>query len=385
MFYLNMPAVLALVGMALFMALTRKVPGQKRWLLLAFNVAFIGVYSKRLLAFYLIYTVVNYALFVFLVKTETWKRFWFILFIALNIGGVVLLRLSDMKVFEHPVFGLLVTIGIIYNVLKVVDALYFAYFIGRDAMCKAVDYFNYVLFVPTFTSGPILKFRDFMADVKQPYKVDAALAEASTKRIILGMFKKIVVVTWMTSLFDHVASQELTTLHSLFLMAWFYALIYFDFSGYSDIAVGFGRLMGYNMPENFKKPFSSPTLTQYWRNWHATLGDWFRDHIYMFYSRKSPSKLTGAGLSVLIMVLIGLWHGFTWLYVAWGVYHGVIIAIESLLGKSLVNRKKVSRTYFYARCLLTQAIVTFAVIVYCPNHEIVLKIYRGLLHFPAFG
>ncbi|MNI84859.1 hypothetical protein D3C73_1417950 [compost metagenome] len=105
----------------------------------------------------------------------------------------------------------------------------------------------------------------------------------------------------------------------------------------------------------------------------------------MFFSRKSPSKWTGAGLSVLIMVLIGLWHGFTWLYVAWGFYHGVFIAGESLLNRSLVNKKKVSAAYFYGRCLLTQAIVTLAVIVYSPNHEIVYKIYRGLLNFPAFG
>lgn len=384
MWYLNMPAVLALAGMALVMGLTRWVPQQKRILLLVFNLAFIGVYSQRLLVFYVIYTLINYVLFVFLARVSSWRKFWFIAFLALNIGGVVILRLSDMKILENPVFGAIVTIGIIYNVLKAIDALYFAFFIGKDAICKPIDYANYLLFVPTFTSGPILKFRDFMADVKTPYQVDAKLAEASVKRIILGMFKKIVLVAWMTIVFDTVSSGELNTFTSLFLMIWFYALIYFDFSGYSDIAVGFGRLMGYQIPENFKRPFMSPTLTQYWRNWHATLGDWFRDHIYMFFSRKSPSKWTGAGLSVLIMVLIGLWHGFSWLYVAWGVYHGVLIAAESLLKKSLVNRKKVSAAYFYGRCLLTQAIVTLAVIVYSPNHEIVYKIYRGLLQFPVF-
>src|SRR5206468_7200830 len=127
------------------------------------------------------------------------------------------------------------------------------------------------------------------------------------------------------------------THESLFLMIWFYALIFFDFSGYSDIAVGFGRLMGYNIPENFKKPFQSPTLTQYWRNWHATLGDWFRDHIFMFFSRQTPTRWTAAGLSLLIMVLIGLWHGFSWLYVLWGVYHGILMGLENLLNKTTVN------------------------------------------------
>lgn len=385
MWYMNMTAVLALSGMALLMGLTRRVPQQKRIMLLLFNLAFIGIYSWKLLAFYAVYTIINYALFVFLARTSRWRLFWFILFLSLNIGGVVLLRLADMQVVQHPVFGLIVAIGMIYNVLKALDALYFAYFIGRDSICSPLDYANYLLFVPTFTSGPILKFRDFMADVKTPYQVDAKLAEASVKRIIQGMFKKIVLVAWMTTVFDKVGAQELNTFTSLFLMIWFYVLIYFDFSGYSDIAVGFGRLMGYQIPENFKRPFMSPTLAQYWRNWHATLGDWFRDHIYMFFSRKSPSKLTGAGLSILIMVLIGLWHGFTWLYVAWGAYHGILLAAESLLNKSLVNKRKVSKAYFYGRCLLTQVFVTLAVIVYSPNHEMVYKIYRGLLHFPAFG
>lgn len=384
MWYLNMTSVLALAGMVAVLMMTRRWPQNKRILLLLFNLGFILVFSKKLFVFYAVYTLVNYCLFLFLARTERWRKLWFVLLILTNVAGVTLFRLFDMYDFHHPLYSPILTLGLIYNVLKVIDALYFAYFFKRDAAVPVLDYSNYILFVPTFTSGPILRFRDFMADVKKPYKVDGAQFEAGIKRIILGMFKKIVIVTWMTSLFAYVGKMELTTLHSVFLMVWFYALIYFDFSGYSDIAIGFGRLMGYTIPENFKRPFLSPTLTQYWRNWHISLGDWFREHIYIFYSRKAPSRWTAAWLSILIMVLIGLWHGFTWLYVAWGVYHGVIIAIENLLNKSLVNRKKVSALHFYSRCLLTQGLVTFAVIVYSPNHDVVLKIYKGLLNLPSF-
>lgn len=384
MWYLNMTSVLALAGMVAVMMLTRWWPQNKRILLLLFNLGFLLVFSKKLFVFYAAYTLVNYFFFIWLAQTERWRKLWFLLLVFGNIAGVSLFRLFDMHVFHHLLFSPILTLGLIYNVLKVIDALYFAYFFKRDAVVPILDYSNYILFVPTFTSGPILRFRDFMADVKKPYKVDGAQFEAGIKRIILGMFKKIVIVSWMTSVFTYVSGMELTTLHSVFLMIWFYVWIYFDFSGYSDIAIGFGRLMGYTIPENFKRPFLSPTLTQYWRNWHISLGDWFREHIYIFYSRKAPSRWTAAWLSILIMALIGLWHGFTWLYLAWGVYHGVVIAIENLLNKSLVNRKKVSALYFYSRCLLTQALVTFAVIVYSPNREIVLKIYKGLLHLPSF-
>lgn len=382
MWYLNMNAVIAIIGMVLVLALTRRWPGNKRYLLLAFNLCFLFVFSQKLFVFYLVYTALNYLAFLWLCRTTRWRRTTFVLLIAANVAAVCSLRLFGMELFTHPLFDAVIALGLIYNVLKVVDALYFAYFIGKEARTKALDYFNYILFIPTFTSGPILKFRDFMADTKQPYQVDAAQTEENVKRIILGMFKKIVLVTWMTDVFNHVSAQELHTHQSLFLMVWFYALIFFDFSGYSDIAVGFGRLMGYNIPENFKKPFQSPTLTQYWRNWHATLGDWFRDHIFMFVSRQTPTKWTAAGLSLLVMVLIGLWHGFSWLYVLWGVYHGLLLGLENLLGYTTVNKRKVSRAYFYGRCALTQLFVTAAVIVYSGNSEAVYKIYRGLANWP---
>lgn len=381
MWYLNMNAVLALCGMAAVLMLTRFWPQNKRILVLLFNLSFLLAFSRELFVFYMLYTLLNFAGFVFLCRTAHLRKMWFVALIAANVAAVSSLRFYGMSALEHPVFLL----GLIYNVLKVIDALYFAYYFGKEGQAKAIDYFNFVLFVPTFTSGPILKFRDFMADTKQPYAMTSELFEASVKRIILGMFKKMVIVPWMWNVFDRVlAHPELHTHHSLFLMVWFYVLIYFDFSGYSDIAIGFGRLMGYNIPENFKKPFLSPTLTQYWRNWHATLGDWFRDHIFMLVSRKTPTRWTAAGLSVLIMVLIGLWHGFTWLYLLWGVYHGILLAIENLLQKTTVNKRKVSKAYFYTRCLIVQLCVTAAVIVYSESAETVLRIYRGLLSFPSF-
>ncbi|SDE51124.1 alginate O-acetyltransferase complex protein AlgI [Paenibacillus sp. UNCCL117] len=383
MWYLNMNAVLAIIGMVLVLALTRRWPGNKRYLLLAFNLCFLFVFSQKLFVFYLAYTALNYAAFLFLGRLASFRKTAFVLLIAANVAAVCTLRLFGMELFTHPLFDVVIALGLIYNVLKVIDALYFAYFIGKDSRASALDYFNYILFIPTFTSGPILKFRDFMADTKQPYQVDAAQTEQYVKRIILGMFKKIVLVTWMTDVFNRVSGAEQLQVHeSVFLMIWFYALIFFDFSGYSDIAVGFGRLMGYNVPENFKKPFQSPTLTQYWRNWHATLGDWFRDHIFMFVSRKTPTKWTAAGLSMLVMVLIGLWHGFSWLYVLWGVYHGLLLGLENILGYTTVNKRKVSKRYFYARCALTQLFVTAAVIVYSGNSAAVYKIYSGLANWP---
>ncbi|MEF3305425.1 MBOAT family O-acyltransferase [Paenibacillus sp. GYB003] len=380
-YLLNLHALAALLGMVVVLMLTRRWPHNKRILVLLFNLCFLYLFSRKLFLFSAVYVLVNYLGYALLCYAARWRRQLFGAAIVLNVAAVAGLRLLDMNVFEHPAFDAIYLFGLIYTVLKVIDAYYFAFYVGKEGKAPLLDFVNYLLFIPTFTSGPILKFRDFIADSKKPYTVSAADFEAGIKRIVLGLFKKVVLVAGMTAVFHDVLDLELRAYHSLFLMVWFYALIYFDFSGYSDIAIGFGRLMGYTIPENFKQPFLSPTLTQYWRNWHATLGDWFRDHIFMIFSRRLTTRWAAAGLSVLIMVLIGLWHGFTWLYLLWGVYHGVLMALESLLHLSLVNRKKVSRPYFFARCLLTQLLVTFAVIVYSGNTDVVLRIYKGLLNW----
>ncbi|MDF2721790.1 MAG: alginate regulatory protein [Paenibacillus sp.] len=379
-YLLNVYALAALSGMVLVLAATRRWRHSKRLLVLLFNLSFLLLFSQKLFLFSIVYTLVNYCGYIALCRALRYRRLLFGAAIVLNVAGVACLRLFGMNVLEHPLFDVIYLFGLIYTVLKVIDAYYLAYYAGNVVRAPMLDFVNYLLFIPTFTSGPILKLRDFLADAKKPYAVSAAEFEAGIKRVILGLFKKVVIVAGMMYVFHDVLEHDLRFYHSLFLMVWFYALIYFDFSGYSDIAIGFGRLMGYTIPENFKQPFLSPTLTQYWRNWHATLGDWFRDHIFMIFSRQFSSRGAAAVLSIIIMVGIGLWHGFSWLYLLWGLYHGVLMALESLLKLSLVNRKKVSTAYFYFRCFCTQLLVTAAVIVYSGSSDVVLRIYRGLLN-----
>src|SRR6185503_1629431 len=119
---------------------------------------------------------------------------------------------------------------------------------------------------------------------------------------------------------------------SIVLIISLYLFFYFDFAGYSDIAIGFGLLLGVRVPENFKLPFTSTSLTEFWRNYHITLVDWMRDHVFIPLGGMRAGRLKAGLLAATIMVLSGLWHGLTAPFLLWGLWHGGNMFVESMLG-----------------------------------------------------
>ena len=381
MWYLSVShllAIAAVVGVLLVVALFRgEWKGWVRnWVLLGFSVGFLGWYSGRLAVFYLAYALVNYGVFWVLARVGSGRRVLFAGGILLNVGVVFLFRLIDLGVVGSSWYAPVVYLGLIYNVLKAINTHYYAYYMEKTV--AFTHYLNYMLFIPTFTSGPILKLKEFDEDLERSHRMDGEAFESGVKRIVRGLFKKIVLVAVLMGVYEKVLAGELNAGESALLLATYYILLYFDFSGYSDLAIGFGTLMGFRVPENFKKPFSSPTLTQFWRNWHATLGDWFRDHVFVPVSRSvGQSRVFAAVMSMGIMLLVGVWHGFNWLFVLWGVYHGVLLLGENLLGQTMVNKRKVSKGYFVMRCVSTNVLVAFGTIFFSKDLATAGKILRG--------
>ena len=217
---------------------------------------------------------------------------------------------------------------------------------GRLPAVTLAEYVNYVIFFPAFTAGPIDRLERFVKELRVPLPMaDADWIDAGT-RLFVGLFKKFVVADLLAviSLNDLLVSQvKGAGWMWLFLYAYTFR-IYFDFSGYTDVAIGLGRLLGFRLPENFAAPYLKSNLTQFWNSWHMTLTQWFRSY---FFNPLTRALRSGKNLPIWIiifvtqictMVLIGLWHGVTLNYVLWGAWHGVGLFIHNRWSEWIRNR-----------------------------------------------
>jgi alginate O-acetyltransferase complex protein AlgI len=194
------------------------------------------------------------------------------------------------------------------------------------------EYVNYVIFFPSFTAGPIDRLERFVKELRAPLPLSNEDWLFAGQRLAMGLFKKFFVadILALVSITDRLVSQTRTPGWLWFALCAYSFRIYFDFSGYTDIAIGMARLMGIRLPENFAAPFLKSNLTQFWSSWHMTLTRWFRSYFFNPFTRLlRTSKLVLPTWAIILltqvstMLLIGLWHGITWNFAWWGLWHGL--------------------------------------------------------------
>lgn len=206
----------------------------------------------------------------------------------------------------------------------------------------------YVSLFPTLLSGPIVRYRDIASQL--PARTHSAdLFYEGMIRFTHGLVKKMVLAEAAgiiaASCFG-LPANELTT-GAAWLGALAYTLqIYFDFSAYSDMAIGIGKMFGFTLPENFRRPYSAQSITDFWRRWHITLSTWIREYIYIPLGGNRVSTHRLYANLVLVFFLTGLWHGANWTFIAWGLYHGVLLVIERISGQRDSDRLLVLRRGF---------------------------------------
>jgi alginate O-acetyltransferase complex protein AlgI len=209
---------------------------------------------------------------------------------------------------------------------------------GRLPVVSLADYVNYVIFFPTLAAGPIDRLERFTEDLHRPLALNPEDVGEAGKRLFLGLFKKFAVADTLALVaLNATNAVQVHTAGWAWMLLYAYAFqIYFDFSGYTDIAIGLGRLLGIKLPENFKAPYLKPNLTQFWNNWHMTLTQWFRAYFFNPVTRALRSGKKPPPIPVIIfftqvgtMLLIGLWHGVTWNFVLWGLWHGLGLFIHN--------------------------------------------------------
>lgn len=193
-------------------------------------------------------------------------------------------------------------------------------------------YLLFLMLFPHSIAGPIFRWRDLQQQFASR-EHDWALVRSGFERFTLGLAKKVLIADSVAVTADSMfalAPAQMTSAHA-WLGATAYTLqIYFDFSGYSDMAIGIGRMMGFRFKENFDKPYVSASLTEFWTRWHISLSTWFRDYLYIPLGGNERGRWRALGNLVIVFLLSGLWHGAAWTFVAWGAYHGILAGAERI-------------------------------------------------------
>lgn len=242
-----------------------------------------------------------------------------------------------------------------------------------------IDFAAFVTMFPQIVAGPIVRYEDVSAQLACR-RIDLSSMSDGITRFVCGMCKKVLIANSIGALWTDVKAQDYASMPAA--TAWlgiaaFTLQIYFDFSGYSDMAIGLGKMLGFDFPENFRYPYNSKSIAEFWRRWHITLGDWFKSYVYFPLGGSRGSTAATIRNTLIVWLLTGLWHGASWNFILWGLYYGVLIILEKF-----VFRRLLECTPSALRHILTMLAVVFGWVIFeitSPASE--LEFVKAMLGF----
>ena len=234
----------------------------------------------------------------------------------------------------------------------------------------------YISFFPQLIAGPIVKYHDIQEQIRSR-KTDSGEIAAGMRRFILGLAKKVLISNVMAVTADALFAAPMGEMN--ILSAWTAAIaylfqIYFDFSGYSDMAIGMGRIFGFTFQENFRYPYISQSIQEFWRRWHISLSTWFKEYLYIPLGGNRKGKVRTCVNKLIVFFSTGLWHGADWTFVIWGLWHGMFMLLEEV-----IPVKKLPRLLRHVYTLLVVVIgfVMFRADTFTQGIQITGKMFAG--------
>ncbi|AUN14222.1 membrane-bound O-acyltransferase family protein [Paraclostridium sordellii] len=274
------------------------------------------------------------------------RKIWLVMSIVFNISMLGIFKYTGFfieninRVFKNNITdpGIALPLGISFFTFQAMSYVIDVYRDDARVQKNLLHLALYISLFPQLVAGPIVRYQT-VADQIENRKHTMQKFENGVSRFIIGLAKKVLLSNSLGMLADSVFNTQISEL--TVLSAWLgiiaYSLqIFFDFSGYSDMAIGLGNMFGFEFLENFNYPYISKSASEFWRRWHISLGSWFRDYIYIPLGGSKKGKLRNYINLFIVWFLTGFWHGASWTFIAWGLYFGVLIAIEkAFLGKIL--------------------------------------------------
>lgn len=273
-------------------------------------------------------------------------------FIVQSINAIPFISLKEPKI-SMP-------IGISFYTFQAMSYVIDTYRDERKRPGSFLDVMLYVCLFPQLVAGPIVKYNSVREQL-QDRQVSAEGTASGIQRFIVGLSKKMLIANVMAVAADRMFALDIAQLDmaSAWVGAVCYMLqIYFDFSGYSDMAVGMGKMFGFSFPENFDYPYTACSIRQFWKKWHISLTSWFREYLYFPLGGNRKGRARTLFNRFFVFLCTGIWHGADWTFVVWGIYHGVLTMLETVLvkdknaGKAADSAKPVIRVLGHIYTLL---------------------------------
>ena len=280
--------------------------------------------------------------------------------LAIHIGALGLFKYSDFTInninqifgSKIPLLKLALPIGISFYTFQIISYVVDVYRGKVKAQKSFLKLATYVSLFPQLIAGPIVRYETIEKELDSRTSNFENFAYG-VRRFVIGLGKKVLIANMLGELCDVFS----TTNEKSILFYWIFAIsyllqIYFDFSAYSDMAIGLGRMFGFHFLENFNYPYISKSITEFWRRWHMSLSSWFRDYVYIPLGGNRVKKSRWVFNIMIVWMLTGLWHGASWNFVLWGLYFGIILLIEKLFLHKILDKLPNILRWLYSMILI---------------------------------
>ena len=345
------------------------------------------VYSKNInsLIYLVIFLIYEYMLIKLYLRLKIEKNCDRVsIFVILSLVPLFISRILPILEIDYK-FGFL---GISYITFKVMQILVEI----KDNMIKEVnfiDYLSFMIFFPTLSSGPIDRSRRFIKDIEKTISKTEYLDNLGKgiEYILQGLVYKIILSQLIFDKINIISEATYTTENLTIYMYLYGFYLFFDFAGYSLMAVGVSKIFGIDTPMNFNKPFLAKDMKDFWNRWHMSLSHWFRDFVFsrlvfaMFKKKIFKSSLTTAMVAYIVnMTLMGVWHGINFSYLLYGLYHGIILAITEYFQKTKFYKNNKNKKWFeYSSIFITFNLVMFGFFIFSEKFVYILQVMGGRL------
>ena len=295
------------------------------------------------------------------------NKYLLALFLVIHLGLLGYFKYIDFlirsinNIFNSnlKLLNVLLPIGISFYTFQIISYLIDVY---RGKIKAQDNFFNlatYVSLFPQLIAGPIVRYEDINDNL---IKKDISLENVAMgiKRFTIGLGKKVLIANVLGSFCtSYLNSPDKSVVFSFFYMLCYAMQVFFDFAGYSDMAIGLGKILGFNFLENFNYPFISKSITEFWQRWHISLGSWFRDYVYIPLGGSRVNKYKLIRNILVVWTLTGLWHGAAWNFIIWGLYFGIILLIEKLVLKKYLDKMPNILKHLYVLLIVGLSFVIF--------------------------